>query len=85
MQPGENMKSYKVTRQAVWLENIDQRRSKTRMLTFLHDIAKPPSATCLTDKDHSQATSCKPIYHSKPVICNFCSHSAKAAWRLQKK
>ena len=25
----------------VWLENIDQRRNKTRMFTFLHDIAKP--------------------------------------------
>ena len=24
----------------------------------------------LTDKDHPQATSCKPIYHGKPVICN---------------
>ena len=38
-------------------------------------------ATCgLTDKDHPQATSCKPIYHGKPVICSFCSHSAKPAW-----
>ena len=43
------------------------------------------SANCLTDKDHPQAISCKPIYHSQLVICNFWSHSAKPAWRLQKK
>ena len=43
MQPRENMKSHKVIGQAVWLENIDQRRSKTRMFTFLQDIAKPPA------------------------------------------
>ena len=64
------------------------------MLTFLHDIAKPlaensknasAACSCLTDKDHPEGTSCKPlIYHNKPVICNFCSHSAKPAWRLQK-
>ena len=41
MPPRENMKSHKVIGQAVWLENIDQRRSRTRMFTFLHDIAKP--------------------------------------------
>ena len=40
MQPWENMKSQKSYKQAVWLENIDQSRSKTRMLTFLHHIAK---------------------------------------------
>ena len=62
------------------------------MFTFLHDIAKPVAesqqsafAAPLTDKDHPQATSCKPIYHGKPVICNFCSHSAKPAWQLQTK
>ena len=62
------------------------------MFTFLHNIAKPLAesqqnalAASLTDKDHPQATSCKPIYHGKPVICNFCSHSAKPAWRLQTK
>ena len=43
MQPRENMKSHNVIRQAVWLENIYQRRSETRMFTFLHDIAKPPA------------------------------------------
>ena len=41
MQPWENMKSQKSYKQAVWLENIDQSRSKTRTLTFLHHIAKP--------------------------------------------
>ena len=40
MQPWENMKSQKSYKQAVWLENIDQSRSKTRMLTFLHHIEK---------------------------------------------
>ena len=40
MHPRENIKSHKVI-SAVWLENIDQRRNKTRMFTFLHDIAKP--------------------------------------------
>ena len=44
-----------------------------------------PKSACLTDREHPQATSCKPIYHGKPVICNFCSHSAKPAWRLQTK
>ena len=44
------------------------------------------SAACLTDKDHPQVTSCcKPIHHGKPVICNFCSHSAKPAWQQQTK
>ena len=44
------------------------------------------ACSCLTDKDHPEATSCKPLmYHGKPVICNSCSHSAKPAWRLQKK
>ena len=41
MQPWENMKSQKSYKQAVWLENIDQSRGKTRTLTFLHHIAKP--------------------------------------------
>ena len=46
------------------------------MFTFLHDFAKPLAesqqntfAASLTEKDHPQATSCKPIYHGKPVIC----------------
>ena len=39
MQPWENIKSQKL--KAVWLKNIDQRRNKTRMFTFLHNIAKP--------------------------------------------
>ena len=62
------------------------------MFTFLHDIAKPFTesrqnafAASLTDKDHPQATTCKPMYHGKPVIYNFWSHSAKPAWRLQTK
>ena len=55
---------------AVWLENIDEQN------------LQPDT---LNDKGHPQATSCKPIYHGKPVICNFCSHSAKPAWRLQTK
>ena len=66
--------------------------NKTRMFTFLHDIAKPLAEinkmhqqSCLTDKDHPEVTSCKPIYHGNPVICNFCSHSTKPAWRLQTK
>ena len=28
-----------------------------------------PKSACLTDREHPQATSCKPIYHGKPVIC----------------
>ena len=44
-----------------------------------------PKSACLTGREHPRATSCKPIYHGKPVICNFCSHSAKPAWRLQTK
>ena len=60
------------------------------MFTFLYDIAKPLAeqnafAAFLTDKDDPQATRCKPIYLGKPVICNFCSHSAKPTWRLQTK
>ena len=42
-------------------------------------------AASLTGKDHPQATSCKPIYLGKPVMCNVCSHSAKPAWWLQTK
>jgi len=59
---------------------------------FFHDIAKPLAEiskmhqqSCLTEKDHPEITSCKPIYHGNPVICNLCSHSAKIAWRLQTK
>ena len=40
MQTWKNIKSHKVI-SGIWLENIDQRRNKTRMFTFLHDIAKP--------------------------------------------
>ena len=49
---------------AVWLENIDEQN------------LQPDT---LNDKGHPQATSCKPIYHGKPVICkkNFRSQSAK--------
>ena len=42
----------------------------------------------LTDKDHPPATTCKPIYHDKPVIRYFCSHSGsnKMIWQaLQKR
>ena len=66
------------------------------MFTFLHDITKPlaenskmqkqPQCSCLTNKDHPEAsTGWKPIYQGKPVNCNFCSHSAKPVWRLQTK
>ena len=48
-------------------------------------ISQNAFAAPLTDKDHPQANSCKPVYHTKPVICNFCSHSVKPAWWLQTK
>ena len=48
-------------------------------------ISQNAFAAPLTDKDHPQANSCKPVYDSKPVICNFCSHSVKQAWWLQTK
>ena len=36
-------------------------------------------------KINNYLSSCKPIYHDKPVISNFCSHSAKPACRVQTK
>ena len=84
MQPWENIKNQKVLSGMAWKHRPVT--SKTRMFTFLHDIAKTLAKiskmhqqSCLTDKDHPEATSCKPIYHGKPVICkkNFRSQSAK--------
>ena len=90
MQPWEKIKSHKVMIGMAWKHRPVT--NKTRMFTFLHDIAKPLAEiskmhpqSCLTDKEHPEATSCKPIYHGKPVIFNFCSHSAKPAWQLQTK
>ena len=76
MQPWGNIRSQKVLSGMAWKHRPVT--NKTRMFTFLHDIAKTLAKiskmhqqSCLTDKDHPEATSCKPIYHGNPVISNF--------------
>ena len=61
MQPWENIKSHKVIGGMAWKHRPVT--NKTRMFTFLHDIAKTLAKiskmhqqSCLTDKDHPEAT-----------------------------
>ena len=85
MQPWENIKSHKsCKRYGLKTSTSDEVRQGCLHFFPISQSLSPKSA-CLTDREHPQATSCKPIYHGKPVICNFCSHSAKLEWRLQTK
>ena len=93
MQPRENIEpqtSYK--RYGLKISTSDEvRQGSLHFLTIDYRKAsrrnqqKGDQQSCLTDKDHPEATSCKPTYHGSPVICNFCSQSAKPAWRLETK
>ena len=61
------------------------------MFTFLHDIAKPLAENSKMQQQPAAAWPTKIILRlqaanlsttcGKPVICNFCSHSAKPAWQ----
>ena len=90
MQPWENIKRHKVISGMAWKHRSVTKKDKDVYISSRYRKAsgrnqQNASAACLTDKGHPKATSYNPIYHDNPVICNFCSHSAKPAWRLQTK
>ena len=90
MQPWENIKRHKVISGMAWKHRPVTKKDKDVYISSRYRKAsgrnqQNASAACLTDKGHPEATSYNPIYHGNPVICNFCSHSAKPARRLRTK
>ena len=85
MQPWENIKSHKVISGMSWKHRTAKKQDNDCYVSSRYRKASRRNqqhafAASLTDKDHLQATTFKPIYLGRPVICNFCSHSAKPVW-----
>ena len=88
MQRWESIKSHKVKRYGLKTSTSHEVLGCLHFFTISRSLSlKAAKYICrlFDDEDHPQATSCKTIYHAKPVICNFCSHHSKTSMTTSKK